>query len=236
MGPARPSACLLLVGASMKKVFLLLFLSSLFIESGFAQDIPNEEAVNEETVNEETVDEESTTSAPESASRSVSNWAAGLSIMQWNETLKIQQGVTNDKDIANYNALTLSLQKEVTHYHWGWNANAFLGSGQAVGGGNSNLIPYQKDKVAFTVFGISPRIFYRLSGRINAGLTAIAFMKNVDWPKDSTTQTIDSGRKLNITALADLNIRLLKHWDFYTAMGPVTEGTTLWKLGLSYRY
>lgn len=209
----------------MKKIFLFLFLCSLFSQLGIAQE--------ETTTIEEA---EPATTTHEAAPHSISKWSVGLSILQWSEILKIQQGVSSEHDVANYNALSLALEKEITYLRWGWNIGAFLGSGRAVGGGNSSLIPYEKSKVAFTVYGLSPRIFYRLSSRINAGFTAIAFMKNVDWPKDAAIQEIDSGQKINITPLADLNIRLFQNWNFYTGIGPIVEGATLWKLGLNYRY
>lgn len=62
------------------------------------------------------------------------------------------------------------------------------------------------------------------------------FYKNIDWPKETSTQTIDSGRSLNVTGIADLNIRLFQKWDFYTGIGPLTEGSTLWKIGVNYRF
>ncbi|MGZ3793114.1 MAG: hypothetical protein ACXVCP_12260, partial [Bdellovibrio sp.] len=206
----------------MKKIFFLICLVSLLAHKVSAQE---NNAENVETTEKAT---ETTEAIP--VSKSISNWGIGLSALQWNETLNIQQGITTEKDIANFNALILSVQKERTYYHWGWNMNGFIGSGRAVGGGNASLVPYQKDRVAFTLFGISPRAFYRLSGRINFGITAMAFTKNIDWPKDNANQTIDSGRKLNLMAMADLNIRILQRWDFYSGIGPITDAGTLWKV------
>lgn len=213
----------------MKKLFLLLLFSSLISQTGIAQELP---PYSDNEADESEIKATASGTAP----KSISKWAFGLTILQWNESLKIQQGVTSDKDFANYNALALAIQKEITYYRWGWNASAFIGSGKAVGGGNANLITYQKDNVAFTIYGISPRIFYRLSGKINAGLTVMALMKNIDWPKDSDTQTIDSGPNLSVTAMADLNIKLFQNWDFYSGIGPVSEGATLWRIGLNYRF
>lgn len=210
----------------MKKLFLFLILSSLLAQPGFTQ----------ESAPSSGEDTETTTSTSETAPKSISKWQVGLSVLQWNETLKLQQGATTDRDFANYNALALAIQKEITYSHWGWNASAFIGSGGAVGGGNASLISYQKNKVLFTIYGISPRLFYRLSGRVNAGLTAMAFMKNIDWPTDSANLTVDSGHKFNIMAVADLNIRLFQKWDFYSGIGPLSEGATLWRIGLNYHY
>lgn len=166
--------------------------------------------------------------------RSRENWGLSLSTLQWDETLRIQDGITNSHVPANYNAVTITAMKEVTYLRWGWSAGAFIGSGRSNGGSDSE--PYLADKVAFTVYGVAPRAFYRLSGRINAGLSGMLFFKVIDWPKASSTQTVDAGRSMNISALMDLNIRLFQRWDFYTGIGPLTEGSTIWKIGVNYRF
>jgi|GEM_PF-1421674 len=219
----------------MKKIFLFLFVSSLLAHTALAQEAPSEDS--EETP---AATEAAETPAPKTTAKprakSLESWGVGLSALQWNEPLKLQQGVTNDTDYANFNGMTLSLQKEISYYRWGWSMGAFLGSGRASGGGNSSAISYEKGKVAFTVYGISPRVFYRLSGRINTGLTAMIFMKNIDWPEDAGNQTINSGRNTNLMGLMDLNIRLFQKWDFYSGIGPLAEGATLWKVGVNYRF
>ncbi|MEK2646008.1 hypothetical protein [Bdellovibrio sp. BCCA] len=229
----------------MRKIILFLFLSSLLAHSSFAQEAATEEEVAPtETSAAPTTEPTTTTETPAPAKtvarvvrpKSLQSWGVGISALQWNETLKLQQGITADKDVANYNGLILTAQKEVTYYRWGWSFGGFVGAGRANGGGNSTVISYEKSKVAFTVYGIAPRVFYRLSGRINAGLSAMAFMKNVDWPKDATNQTIDSGRNLNVMGMADLNVRLFQKWEFYSGIGPLAEGATLWKIGVNYRF
>ncbi|WP_374074003.1 acid shock protein [Bdellovibrio bacteriovorus] len=239
----------------MRKIFLFLFVSSLLAHSSFAQEATSEEedpAASSETAAPTEAATPTTEAAPAEATetpaapaktaaraarpKSLQSWGVSLSALQWNENLKLQQGINTDKDVANYNGLIVTLQKEITYYRWGWSAGAFIGSGRANGGGNSSVITYEKSKVAFTVFGVSPRVFYRLSGRINAGVTGMAFMKNIDWPKDATNQTIDSGRNLNVMGMADLNVRLFQKWEFYSGIGPLSEGATLWKIGMNYRF
>ncbi|WII73702.1 acid shock protein [Bdellovibrio sp. 22V] len=238
----------------MKKFISLLIASVLLSSASFAQEAPSEEASPEETTEsapaetpavETAPPAEETPTAPAPAPartrakvrrKFISSWGVGVSALQWNDTLKLQQGVTTDTDYANYNGLILTVQKEFTYLRWGWAAAGFIGSGRANGGGNSSTITYQKDMVAFTVYGVSPRAFYRLSGRINAGVTGMVFMRSIDWPKDAANQTIDSGRNMNVMALADLNVRLFHKWDFYSGIGPLKEGSTLWKVGVNYRF
>ncbi|MGZ3769520.1 MAG: hypothetical protein ACXVCP_04440 [Bdellovibrio sp.] len=207
----------------MKKIFLLLLASSLLVQKGFAQE-------HGEETTEPTAEQTSTVSVKSS------RWSVTLGVLQWTEKLKIQQGALSEKDIANLNALALGVQKEMTYIHWGWNVAGLVGAGRAVGGGTTTAISYQKDKVAFSVFGLSSRVFYRFSDRINAGLTAMAFAKNIDWPLDAANQTVESGKKTNVLPLADLNIRLFRNWDFYTGIGPIVDEGTLWKVSLNYRF
>lgn len=208
----------------MKTLFILLLLSSFLGSIAGAQEENSE-------VYEGFADEVQPTQK-----KPLSHLSVGISSIQWNDTLKLQQGINRYNDSANYSGMTLSVQKEMNYALWGWSASAFLGSGSAVGGGNSTSLPYQKNKIGFVVYGASPRIFYRLSGRINTGVSIMAFMRNVDWPREAGDPTIDSGRTVNISSLADLNVRLFSKWDFYTGLGPLAEGATFWKIGLNYRF
>lgn len=208
----------------MKKVFLILLLSFSFVPQVFAQE--------ESTTEYEGFPDEQ---AP-TADNPTSDVVIGLSTIQWNDNLKLQQGITIVQDYANYSGLSLTVQKEKNYAFWGWSAGAFLGAGQAVGGGNSSTLDYKKNKLAFIVYGVSPRVFYRMTGRLSPGVTLMAFMKNIDWPTTITGPRVDAGRNLNLTALMDLNVRLFPQWDFYTAMGPLSEGATFWKIGANYHF
>lgn len=208
-----------------KRTWCLVF-ALLLSGTAFAEDLSGE-----------TSEEGSMTVHAQATPRSASSWGVGLSSFQWNDNLQTQQGTNIAKDYANHSGMIFSVQKEKIYPAWGWSAGVFVGSGRANGGGNAGgIINYEKSKVAFLVYGLSPRVFYRLSGRVSAGLTAMAFIKNIDWPKDSANQTIESGQNLNVAGLADLNVRLFSHWDFYSGIGPLSEGATLWKVGFNYRF
>lgn len=208
----------------MKKIVWLLFLGICFCETALSQE----------------TDEVETTATPAVATKaarpSPNTWSVGLSTLQWNDKLGLRSGLLSDSDFANYNALILTAQNEIIFKRWGWSLGAFIGSGRANGGGNGTVITYEENKVAFTVLGVTPRAFYRLSGRITAGLSAMIFTRNIDWPTDSSSLTVDSGRNLNAMGLVDLNIRVFQKWDFYQGIGPLAEGSTLWRLGVTRRF
>ncbi|KYG60968.1 hypothetical protein AZI86_18810 [Bdellovibrio bacteriovorus] len=164
-----------------------------------------------------------------------SNWGLSISSLSWNDKLKLRQGITSDTDYANYNSFIVTVQKEFNLKRWGYSVGLFGGVGQANGGGNSTTITYLKSKVNYSVFGVSPRVFYRMSERIALGTSALVFSRIIDWPVESGT-TIDAGRNINATILADINLRIFNKWDLYQGVGPLAEGATMWKLGVNYRF
>lgn len=200
----------------MKKIFLILLLSFVTTSTALAQEEGEESGGK--------------------PMKSYAVWGLSLSSLQWNETFKLQQGLTFAEDYANYSGMIVTLQREVNHPTWGWSIGLFAGSGHAVGGGNAQTITYQKSKVPFSISGMSPRIFNRLSARINAGISLNAFINDITWPSTSADIVIDAGRKMNATALFDLNARVFRNWDFYSGIGPLGEGATLWKIGVNYRF
>lgn len=207
----------------MKKLMLLLLSSLLLAQPVFAEAESEEyEAFEGET--------KPTLKSPQSY------FGASVSAIEWTDALQIREGVTVANDYASYNGLMFSVQKEFNYGYWGWSGGAFIGIGSAVGGGNSEVIAYSKNKVGFILYGFSPRVFYNLSGRISLGVSVLGFMRNINWPTNNSIQTVDSGRNINVTGLADINIRLFKKWDFYTGIGPLSESSTFWKIGLLYRY
>ncbi|UOF01611.1 hypothetical protein [Bdellovibrio reynosensis] len=214
----------------MKKKLLLLTLVLLSFRTGYAQEESSEDAA------EMSAEAQDAPASEERAYKTQTVNSLILSSIQWNDTLKLQQGVTLGKAPVNYNGLIIGVQRDILYRHWGWSIGAFVGSGRANSGEDPQTIEYQEDKVPFTVYGLSPRVFYRHSGRISLGVTGMGFMKNVSWPNEDSTLSIDDGRKLNMTALFDINLRLFPRWDFYSGIGPLAEGATLWKIGLNFRF
>ncbi|MFM6928715.1 MAG: hypothetical protein ACKOX6_09630 [Bdellovibrio sp.] len=188
---------------------------------------------------EETANTTVTASKPHPRKKitSVSQWTAGLSSLQWNEQLTVIKAGKTSYFPANYNGLALGLSKETTYLRWGWNFGVLFGVGRASGGGDdaATTISYSQSKQAFSIMGITPRLFWRLTNRVNIGGSAFVYSRNITWPDDATTN-VESGRRLNTTIIADLNIKLLNQWDFYQGIAPLEAGATLWKIGINYRF
>ncbi|MDG0816060.1 hypothetical protein [Bdellovibrio svalbardensis] len=234
----------------MKKIIALSLLASSVLTLGALPAFAEEQVSNEvpvssdagtaaaETPETETPAEGKTAISTPTRKKSVSSIttsAIGLSTLQWNEALLLKQAGKSENDVANYSGLALSYQRETIYYRWGWNFGGFIGTGRANGGGNVSTIPYQKDKQPFTIIGLSPRVFYRLTGRVNVGLTGMAYVRNVEWPSETAGLTVDATRNFTLTALADANLRISDKLDFYQGIGPLDKGATFWRIGLAYR-
>jgi hypothetical protein len=166
---------------------------------------------------------------------SITSWAAGISTMQWNETLNVTQAGKTAHLPANFNGIGLVFQKETFYLRWGWNFGGVIGVGVANGGGTDQGITYTQDRQSYTIMGLTPRVFWRLTNRVNMGLTGFIYTRTITWPEPSGAD-VDSGRRMNIMGLADLNIRIFNKWDFYQGIGPVANGNTMWKIGVNYRF
>jgi hypothetical protein len=172
------------------------------------------------------------TQAPAAKTRRLENWVFGGAVMQWSEEMRFRQAGATRRSVANFNGAILQASKEFTYYRVGWSLGAFVGSGKA-NGDSPGL--YEEGNLVFSVLGAQTRAFYRLNGRVNFGLSFMIFNRNLAWPELNGVSA-ESGKNPNINGVADLNVRLFKNWDFYQGIGPMAEGTTLWKIGLNYRY
>ncbi|MGE5085922.1 MAG: hypothetical protein ACM3MG_06435 [Bacillota bacterium] len=216
--------------------FTLHILISLLMTSGLAhaqsQELPN--GTNNDLTGATVAD---TQVHPRRNVTSITQWTAGLSSLQWNEQLTVLNSGKTSYFPANYNGLALGISRETTHLHWGWNFGVLFGVGRASGGGDdaATSISYNQSKQAFSIAGITPRIFWRISNRVNLGASAFVYSRNITWPDDPTT-SVESGRRVNTTVLADLNIKVLSQWDFYQGIAPLEAGATLWKIGINYRF
>ncbi|UYL07566.1 hypothetical protein B9G69_010970 [Bdellovibrio sp. SKB1291214] len=163
----------------------------------------------------------------------VTSWAVGLTSLQWNENMTVSQlGVTTSSNM-NFNGIGLQLQKEIHYMRWGWSAGALLAAGRANAGPFSNDLKVERQN--FSMLAITPRLFWRLTNKVNVGGTAMIYMRNIDLPSGNGVEAA-AGEKYNVAVLADMNLRIFKAWDFYQAIGPIDEGAYLWKIGVNYRY
>lgn len=201
--------------------FLVLFALPVFAQESAEEidlDIPGTAAPVERT-------------AP-SRPRYITNWVFGGAVMQWSEEMRFRQNGVTKRTVANFNSAILQAYKEFTFYRAGYSLGFFVGSGKA--NGDAAGI-YDEGNIVYSVLGAQARVFYRLTGRVNFGAAFLAFNRTFAWP-DGNGITAESGKNPNLMGLADVNLRLFKNWDFYQGIGPMSDGTTMWKIGLNYRY
>ncbi len=210
----------------MKYLLILLTLLSLSGRA-FAQEEPMVETGT------------STVKAPGAAGASSfrREYILGLTYVQWNEKVNLQSGTLVDTDTANFVGTNLNIERNFSTPKWGWSLGASLGAGKASGGGNSNLITFQKGNQAWTSYGVFSRIYQKLSGRLSLGLIGTLIYRQVSWPSDATGFPVDSGKNINTGILFEVNFRLSRSVDFTQAIGPFSssDGSTLWRIGLAYR-
>lgn len=211
----------------MKKLILISLIVSSFLSL-------QAQAQETSATGDSTPQDFSVTDLPSANQNHLESQSFGLSSIQWNEPLVLRQAGKKETDVANYSGLALSYQKEFTYYHWGWNIGGFLATGRANGGGNST-ITYSQDKQSFTMVALTPRGFYRLTGRVSIGASALIYYRHIDWPSNTAGLSVDAAKDFAVTALADINVRLSESFDFYQGLGPLDQGT-FWKIGLAYRF
>lgn len=222
----------------MKK-FILLSLLCTFSLNSWAQEA-TEDNSNEPTVTDEAPALAPATSATKPRTRpatSLSYFTLGVGYILWNQDLRLQQSGLVTSAPANYQGMTLNIQRETIYRRWGWSVAGIIGSGRANGGDPFDpSITYSQTKQAWTMFAVSPRIFYRLSGRVNFGLSVPVMARQVEWTSSTPGLTVDGGKNFMTSATADLAVRLSNKWELYQGIGPISaNGETLWRVNLNYR-
>ena len=212
----------------MKKMLLLPLLLSLSLNA-FAQEEPDPETPEVAPASRARV------RVPRAAT-SATYQSVGVGYMVWNEDLRLQQSGVVTSAPANYQGASVNFQSETIYRRWGWSVAGFIGSGRANAGDAFDAqVPYTQAKQAWTLLGASPRVFYRLTGRVNMGLSVPLMMKMVEWPA-APGMTIDSGKKMITSGAFDFSIRLNNKWDLYQGIGALSnDSSTMWRVSLNYR-
>ncbi|MES2963891.1 MAG: hypothetical protein V4760_08370, partial [Bdellovibrionota bacterium] len=71
-----------------------------------------------------------------------SQFEAGLSYVQWNETIGISRGATASKGYVNYAGPGLTFDYNRRRARWQWGASTTIAAGKAAAGGFSNFLTY----------------------------------------------------------------------------------------------
>lgn len=160
----------------------------------------------------------------------------GVSYLAWNEKMQLQQNATTAQDDANFVGATLNVEKNMAFARWGWAYGLTAGSGKASGGSGGSVVTFQKGNQPWFLYGAYAKLYQKWSGRLYVGFTVPVFVRQIDWPTDQNGVYATSGKPVNLALLLDLNLRLNQKWDLYQSIGPFgDQGSTLWRLGISYR-
>jgi hypothetical protein len=174
------------------------------------------------------------TLAETSTSDSSVVWSVGVSTLQWNENITLNQTGTNERTTANYSGLGLNFEREILFPTWGWVLAGFLGKGQANAGG-ATTVPYQIDRQNFTIIGFNPGLFHRLTEQVQLGISALIYNRSIDLSSGSAV-TVSPARDLTSTALLNIKLNLSETFEFQQNIGPLDTGATFWSIGLNYKF
>lgn len=155
----------------------------------------------------------------------------------WFEKLTVTNAAGTLQDSqALYYGFGLGLEKNWYHGQWGWGLGSSLLGGSATGGDKSGALAYFQARVPWWALRVSPRLFYRWTGRTDLGVDIAAFYKNSTWPDSTHLLTIKSGSELVTGAFVDMRVRVNAKLEMIQSFGMVYKDESIyWRLGLAYR-
>jgi len=156
----------------------------------------------------------------------------------WFEKLQIANvasGVTQDSQ-ALYYGFGLGLEKNWYHKNWGWGFGGAALAGSATGGDKSGTLTYFQARVPWWGGRLSPRVFYRWTGRTDLGLDLTAFYKHSAYPTNDGTLTVRAGSEVITGAFVDMRVRFSSKFEMIQSFGTLYKDTSIyWRLGMAYR-
>lgn len=155
--------------------------------------------------------------------------------IQWSETLTLQQDLSEDKDLANYNGVVLNFGQVKTYARWGWRAGALVGSGRAVGGG-SNSLDYLATP-AWSLYGLQADLFRRISGQVQLGVSIPLVKHQITWEKSATDVSVKAARNAMFGVGLLMTWRLTPAVELNQTIGTYGESAQgFWRTSLGYRF
>lgn len=158
----------------------------------------------------------------------------GISLIQFQEDLKLEKNISRDTDFASYRGTVIQYQKQSSIQGLGFSMGALVGKGRAVAAGSGDTLSYTGG-ADWVLFGITPKGYYRLTKPISFGLQALAFYKSIKWP-DNNLIVATGKHNFNFAVLGDLTIQLTPEIEIVQSAGSINGDATLWKIGMNYLY
>lgn len=160
--------------------------------------------------------------------------SAGIAHLMFKENLNLSQNISRDSDFAAYRGTVLQVQKQSSKQAWGFSMGGLIGLGRAVAAGQGETLFYSAG-TKWTLIGITPKVYYRISRPVALGITAMGFVKNISWP-DYAGVSAESKHSFNFAFLGDLNINLGNQFELTQSVGSINGDSSIWKIGLNYRF
>lgn len=154
-----------------------------------------------------------------------SQFEAGLSYVQWNESMGISQGATSTKGYANYAGPGISFEYNRRRARWQWGASTTIAAGKAAAGGFGGFLTFADgvDRLWYGWF-LHPFVHYRINPVFMIGGGALARVRIIDWEPADPTLRVEKADQ--IAAAPTLNLR-------WTIQDTVTVAQSFALIGLN---
>lgn len=171
------------------------------------------------------------------AQNSLDRTTLSLSRILWNERLKVFQSSNVDNGQATYIGNALSWDRTWATGRWGTGLSGMIAAGRTSAGDLSGTTAFaDTGDRNFTLVGVTPRGFWRMTGQVQMGLSLPVIYRNADWKSENTAVTVQARRSLSTILGADLRVLLTPQWEFSQSLGILSsDAETWWQIGLHYR-
>lgn len=167
-----------------------------------------------------------------------SHFKIELSYTTWKEMVSVKGPTGSEKIYGDYigNALGIGYESSWSA-KWGSIIDGGLLLGQANLGGSQTLVPYQKSDLRWWGLKASYRATYRLSPQIITSMGPVVLGRQIDLPLTAAANEVKSGATVNYGIVADVTCLLTSTFAIRTELGGLLqEASTLWSLGIGYRF
>ena len=128
-----------------------------------------------------------------------------------------------------------SLNYDITKYYEKWGLGGHLGYGQGYAVGDGETSTYLQKRVPWNYLRFGGRVFSRLNGRTDMGLSLLMMKKSMSWPESGGT--VQPGPTPAFSLFLEIRWRMTKQWEMIQALGNSTKnaGANL-RFGFGYTF
>lgn len=157
-------------------------------------------------------------------------------VVTWQETLRLEKtGGAVEGSIANYKGYGIGYERHWRTESGGWILGAWIGTGEASGGGTSTSFAYKQGSISWTMLAIEPIYVKTFSDRIDFLVGLTAYYRNASWPTSSTIRVTPT-QDLNGAVFGAIDLSLTTKLVLRQSIGfSSLEAGPFWRFALAYQ-